>query len=121
MRYEYVLQFRKAKNTRLVPALGFGYSGYYERQSYNPKTTIGFPVINTELGVRLFVVPRLNYFFSKKFYLDLNVPLCLSDISLQLYNIKDPALSVSAQKYGLVNFELFPKLMSMRLGVGMKI
>lgn len=121
VRYEYILQFGKRNNSRLVPSLGFGVNPYYERLSYLPKTTNAFPVMFLETGFRTYITPRATYYFSRKFFMDVNVPLALAGFSIQYQKIQDPSLSSSQQKYGVMNFDMFRNMMSARVGLGMKI
>ena len=121
VRYEYIIQFGKRKNSRLVPALGLGVNPYYLRQNFIPLTSNIFPQINAEMGFRTFLLPRLSYYFSKRFYLDLNIPLCVTDFSLLHQVIRDPSLPEHLQKYRIVELEAFPKMISARVGLGFKI
>lgn len=121
VRYEYIVQFGKKKNNRLVPALGFAINPYYARENSQPYISTLFPTMILETGFRTYVVPRATYYFSRKFFIDVNVPLAFANFSIQYQNIKNPALSPTAQKYEVINFELLPKILSARIGIGMKI
>jgi hypothetical protein len=121
VRYEHIVQFGKRNNSRLVPSLGLGVNPYYERMSYLPKTTISFPIVILETGFRTYITPRATYYFSRKFFMDVNVPLALAGFSIQYQKIQDPSLSNSQQKYGVMNFDMFRNMLSARVGLGMKI
>lgn len=121
LKYEFIIQFCKNRNTRIVPSLGFAINPFYSKERLNPLTSIIFEQSFAEAGFRTFVVPRLSYYFSKKFFLDLNVPLCFTNISYRREIFENPALPIWQQKSGLIQFEVSPKFMSARLGLGMKL
>lgn len=121
VRYEYIVQFGKKKNNRLVPALGFAVNPYYARENAQPHIATLFPTMVFETGFRTYVVPRATYYFSRKFFVDLNVPMTLAGFSIQYQNIKDPSLNPAQQKYGVFNFDMFRNTLQARVGLGFKI
>ena len=121
VRYEYIVQFGKKKNNRLVPALGFAINPYFARENAQPHTSTLFPTLILETGFRTYVVPRATYYFSSKFFMDVNVPMSLAGFSIQYQNIKDPSLSPTQQRNSLFNFDMFRNMFQARVGLGFKI
>lgn len=120
MRYEYILNFNKGKDTRMVPSLGFGIMPYYGHYNDQPAESNSFRSSEYYTGAKVFLTPRLTYHLSPKFYIDLNIPLCLFDSYFQSYKDEDPTLPIKDQKKSTFNFEAFPKAFSGRLGIGLK-
>ncbi len=120
LQYEYILNFRKKENARLVPGVGFGLNGYYYKSNYEPLKTNFLAQTNTDAGIRIFINPRLTYFFSGRFFLDASLPVCFSNMYMRSEKISDPAVPSNQQKLSTGNFELFPGLVSARLGLGFK-
>ncbi len=121
LRYEYIITFNKKRNTRWVPALGLAASPYLAIDKIEPILSNQYTFTRTQYGVRGFLVPRLTYFFSSRIFADLNIPLCVTGISMQSDNNKDPNLSRQLQKNSLLSFDALPYLYSVRLGLGIKI
>lgn len=121
VRYEYIVQFGKKNNSRLVPSLGFAVNPFYERLSYQPDVSNAFPIMILEAGFRTYITPRATYFFSRKFFMDVNVPLALAGFSIQHQKLQDPSLSKSRQNYGVLNFDMFRNMLNARVGLGLKL
>lgn len=121
VRYEHIVQFGKKKNSRLAPSLGFAVNPFYERLSYQPHISTAFPIMILETGFRTYITPRATYYFSRKFFMDVNVPLALAGFSIQYQKIQDPSLSGSQQKYGVMNFDMFRNMLNARVGLGLKL
>lgn len=120
LQYEYILNFRKTENARLVPGVGFGVNAYYYKNNYEPLKANFLAQTNSDAGFRIFVTPRLTYYFSGRFFLDANLPVCLSNMYARTEKITDPALPSNRQKISTSNFEMFPSVFSARLGLGFK-
>lgn len=121
LRYEYILNFMKNRDSRWMPALGLAAMPYYKRSSYSPVLQTEFPIAETRTGVKAFVIPRLNYALTSRLFLDLNIPLCVADMNIQHNSKKNPNLPVAEQKNNTGNFEGVPGFYSIRLGLGLNI
>jgi hypothetical protein len=121
IRYEYILNFNKRKDKKLVPSLGFGFNPYYRQNKYSPKVSSLFPACEQYIGLRTFITPRLTYYLSPKFFIDINIPLCIFEIYYLIDKEEDPAIPVNSRTINTFNFSQFPKLFSGRLGVGFKL
>jgi hypothetical protein len=119
-RYEYILNFNKLKNTKFIPSLGFAINPYFGQFHYSPGAPNDFQTSEKYIGAKVFVTPRIMYNLSQKVFFDLNIPVCLFDMYFQSYKDENPTLSIEEQKTNTLNFYEFPKLFSLRVGVGIK-
>jgi len=121
VRYEFILNFSKLKNTKLVPSLGFGINPYYGQFSYLPGIQTEFHTSEKYFGAKVFVTPRITYYLSSKVFFDLNIPLCFFDTYFQSYKDENPELSLKERTTNTFSFDAFPKIFSVRVGVGLKL
>lgn len=121
VRYEYIRNFCKKANSKWMPALGFAAMPYYERTKFIPILSNEYINANTKTGMKAFLVPRINYAISSRFYIDINVPICVADMNIQKANYNNPALTVQQQKQQTTNFNLIPDSYSLRVGLGLNI
>ncbi len=121
VRYEYILTFNKSKERKWVPSIGFAVNPYYHQSSYSPKTSNALPTSNMNIGLKSFIIPRITYFVTSKFFVDVNVPLCFFDTYYSSYKENDPAISVQNRTNANFSFEGFPKFFSGRFGIGLKL
>jgi hypothetical protein len=121
VRYEYILNFNKSKDSKLVPSLGFGVNPYFRKNKYSPLASSSFPAFESSFGLRAFITPRVTYFITQKIFVDLNIPLCLFD-NFILTEMRDNAnLPVEQRTVSTYNFNQFPKFISGRIGIGIKL
>lgn len=121
VRYEYILNFNKSKEKKLVPSLGFGINPYFKQNNYEPKVLTSFPTSEKFFGARSFITPRLTYYIRPKFFIDINIPLCFFDTYYLIDKEDNPAISAKQRTMTTINYDQFPKIFSGRLGVGLKI
>jgi hypothetical protein len=121
LRYEFILNLMKSKEKKWVPSFGFGASPYLHNVYDYPLTPTRFPVSDTYFGIRTFIIPRLTYYMSPKFFLDLNIPVCIFDTYYNLERTENPMLPVAERKNTTYNYEFLPGIFSGRLGVGLKL
>jgi len=121
LRYEYILNFNKSKDKKLVPSIGFGINPYFKQNNYSPKISSSFPTSEDFIGARTFITPRLTYYIKPKIFIDINVPLCLFDTHYLKEEEDNPAIPANQRTATSYDFELFPKIYSGRLGIGLKI
>jgi hypothetical protein len=120
-RYEYILNLNKSKDRKLVPSLGFGTNPYYRQNRYLPKISSSFPTSEKYLGVKLFLTPRLSYYLTSKFFIDINIPICIGEIYYTIDKDENPTLTVKQRTTSSVDFREFPNIFSGRIGIGLKI
>jgi hypothetical protein len=120
-RYEYILNFYKSKESKFVPSLGFGINPYYRQNNYTPKNESSFSSSEQYFGAKVFLTPRLTYYLSSKFFLDINIPICFFDGYFLIDKENNPALPIQERTISTFNFNGFPKVYSGRIGVGLKL
>lgn len=121
IRYEYILNFNKSKDTKFVPSLGFGFNPYFSKNNNKPFVSNIFPTTEIYTGFRTFINPRLTYYLSSKLFMDLNIPLCLFDTFYFSDMDSNPSIPLAERTVSSFNFNQFPKVLSVRLGVGLKL
>lgn len=120
-RYEFILNFNKSKDTKFVPSLGFGVSPYFSMSRSKPLVASAFPTSQNRIGFNVFIAPRLTYYFSSKFFLDVNIPICLVDNYMQINKSNNPILPAGQGTVSTYNINQFPKIFTGRVGIGLKI
>jgi hypothetical protein len=120
-RYEYIVNFKKSETRKLVPSIGFGGSPYYRLYKYQPEVSSEFPASQQDVGLSVFVTPRLNYYLSSRIFFDINIPVCLFDFNYQINKQDNPELEVSLRTSSEINIDMFPKILSGRIGIGLKL
>lgn len=121
LRYEYIVAFAKRKDWRLKPSLGFALQPFFTMQQVTPYITVNVKNTHTEIGLRTFLVPRINVDLCKRLFLDVNAPLCLLDARRATNNRVDPTLPVSMQKTEVYEVAGPLHSVSIRVGLGLNI
>lgn len=121
LRYEYTVMFKKLKTSKFVPSIGYAANPYFKLDNFVPELSNAFISTKSTLGARGFIIPRLTYFIGSKFFLDLNLPFCVMELYYQVNENENPMIPSNQQRISNINFELFPKVFSARLGLGLKI
>ena len=121
LRYEYIVVLNKSKNSKIVPSIGFGVNPYFRKSSISYESATSFPSSNQSFGVRSFITPRITYFLTSKLFLDVNIPICLFDNYILTESIDNPAVPISQRDISTYNFNQFPKFISGRIGIGIKL
>lgn len=120
-RYEYIVNFRKSKSSRFAPSLGYSGNPYFESEQFLPEKANEYKNGQITIGGRVSVIPRLIYYLGARFYMDLNLPICVMDMYYRVNQNENPSIPSNQRRISTFNFELFPKLLSARLGVGLKL
>jgi hypothetical protein len=120
-RYEYIVNFNKQKDKKLVPSVGFGVNPYYRQNKNLPGVSSSFSATEKYLGVRLFITPGLSYYLTSKLFLNINIPLCVGEIYYMVDKDENPLYSANQRTTSSVNFSEFPKIFCGRIGVGLKL
>jgi hypothetical protein len=120
-RYEYILNLNKSNDSKFVPSLGFGVNPYYRQINRMPYVSDEYRTSEISIGAMAFVTPRLTYYFASKFFIDLDIPICIFDMYFLSDKDEDPTLALEERTINTFNFEAFPKFFSGRIGVGLKL
>jgi hypothetical protein len=121
LRYEYIKNFNKSKDKKLVPSLGLSLSPYFKRNMIKPLKSDEYMTGDQILGCRGFIIPRLNYYISPKLFIDFDIPLCIFDFYYITEVNKNPSLSLLEQRHSSSNSKVTPGIFSARIGIGLKI
>jgi hypothetical protein len=121
LRYEYIIKFNKKETTKLVSSLGLGISPYYRQTRYEPKVSTDIPMSQQNVGFGLNVTPRLSYYLSSRIFLDVNIPICITEFKFTTNKEDNPTLDPSERTNTVLNIDAFTKLYSGRIGVGLKL
>jgi hypothetical protein len=120
-RYEYIMNFRKSGTHKLVPSVGVGGNPYYRLYKFQPRVSSEFPASQQDVGLGIFVAPRLTYYLSSRIFFDINIPVCLFDFNYLVNKQDNPELEISERTTTEINIDMFPRIFSGRIGVGMKL
>lgn len=118
LQYEYIINILKKKKSRISPMIGFAGAPYYIRSSFIPFTTADVPYKNTNAGLNIYIVPRVIYNISPRFYLDLNIPVTTINFYHESITRETPTLK--QQVYTESGMEIFPSTYSVRIGLGLR-
>jgi hypothetical protein len=121
MRYEYILVFNKEKYSKVVPSVGFGVNPYFGNVRYSPEVSSSFPASETTVGIRTFITPRVTYFMTSRLFVDVNLPVCITDAGIFIDEVDDPAIPVDQRSISTFDFNQFPRFFSGRIGLGVKL
>ncbi|MCB9246393.1 MAG: hypothetical protein H6606_08175 [Flavobacteriales bacterium] len=121
VRYEYNFYLNRSTSQKLIPSAGIGINPYFRLTDSSPRNSNSFPTRQTNSGAMFFLMPRLLYHISDKLFLDLNMPICLADSYLDVNKVENPLFTEGQQRTSSYNFQLFPQIVSGRLGIGLKL
>ena len=125
LRYEYAFVSTSSEK-KISLSLGAGAGIYYYKDRYIGSfiftpSTYAMPDKEVNMGMRAYFVPRLHWAMGKRFNLDLNIPVCFAQLNNYIVRVPNPALKASEQTNSTIDFNVLPKLLSVRLGVGLRI
>ena len=121
LRYEYTFVFNKKKEKRFVPSLGLAASPYLQSYKSSPELSASFPTTERHTGLRMFVTPRITYFFKQKMFLDFNIPICIAQAEYSEEYTDNPSLPANQKQISSFDFNGIPKTFSARIGIGIKL
>jgi hypothetical protein len=121
LRYEYILVFAKKKDWKVQPSLGFSGQPYFNVDKLTSGNTSVFPTSYSEIGMRGYVIPRINADICKRVFLDVNVPICMMDMKYTSRKQMSPGLPAAQQNVSVFDFEAMPSYFSFRVGLGVRL
>ena len=121
LKYEYIMTFRKMKEKKLVPSFGFAINPFFKHTSFSPVLSSVYPSKEQILGVRFFATPRLTYYVTPKFFVDINLPLCVASTYFMNDVSENPVVPINERRTSTFSFETFPAILNARIGIGIKI
>ena len=119
-RYEYKIGMFSSKNWKVKPKLGFSATPFINFSTITSNIATRYDHTFTQGGIGFSVIPRLEYKLNEKWYLDLNVPIHLSNLEFITQTVDNPLIRIENQTTTILNFtsHLIPIL---RLGIAFKI
>jgi hypothetical protein len=121
LRYEFILNLIKSKDVKWVPSLGFSYNAFYERIKNKPIISTYFPSYNQTIGGVACIIPRINYYINSRFFLDLNIPICIVENAYNTSRTENPSIPKDNRRVSRFDMSLFPNMFTARLGIGIKL
>lgn len=121
LKYEWILNLNKSKDKKIIPSLGFAVNPYFSHNGYKSRLSNVFPVAEQNVGLRTFITPRLTYFLSSKFFIDVNIPVCISEMNILTAKVENPVIPVEERNVHTININTTPALLNFRIGIGLKL
>jgi hypothetical protein len=119
-RYEYSYQFFKQTDSKLVPSIGLGIYPYYSQLTTVPFLSNSYPTTEKLFSLGFQVIPRISYFLTQKFFIDVNLPLSVFDYKYLNFHIDDPSIIEYFRTKKAEKTSFFPKTYLFRVGLGYK-
>ena len=121
-RYEYNVMFFKNKEDNKVKLyLGFSINPYFSNIKYSPLVSTAFPTNQGNFGMTLSTIPRLNYNWNEKWFIDINIPISIADFYWTIDKVDNPSVPVVQRNVSTYNYQAFPNKFLFRLGLGLRI
>jgi hypothetical protein len=121
IRYEYILNFNKIKDRKMVPSVGFSVGPYFKQNEASSGVLTAYNFSEKLMGARINTVPRLTYYVSSRIFFDINIPICFFEMDIRTTQNDNPAIPVNQQKVTNFNINVFPNKFTGRVGVGIKL
>jgi hypothetical protein len=119
-RYEALVPMFQSAEKQLQIRMGFGLVLDCGQLRSTPVETTSFPTQSTAVKIQAMVTPRLTYWFTERWGLDINVPLGLAGLEFIGGKNDNPALPVNSRTYTQMNFDMVISEVALRAGVAMK-
>jgi hypothetical protein len=120
-RYEYTVALIKNKTTKFKPYLGFGLNPHFNFTSFSPYTSNKFYMSQKHVGLLFQITPRVIKHLNEKWFLDLNIPISIGEVSYSNFKDTDPSRSAQERVISTIDLDLFPINYQLKLGIGLKI
>jgi len=121
LRYEYILNILNKSTKPFVPTLGFSVNPYYQHLKSKPHTSQAFPWSSADFGFHGYIIPRVTYYLKSKCFFDFNIPVAIFNFKNSFATVRNPQIPVESQRISEMDFSFLPKILSFRLGVGIKL
>ena len=118
-RYDYNFRFFKSKKeSRIRPYLGFSVGPYYSYLKYDPMISSSFPSKGHIFGANFSLIPRVQYMINERWFIDVNFPVNIADISWQYKKVNNPAIQENERSTSEIEISEFPAIFQFRIGLG---
>ncbi|HMG93724.1 MAG TPA: hypothetical protein VK589_26885 [Chryseolinea sp.] len=119
LRYELSKTLTNESN-RFAFAIGAGINPYYVHIEYIPNVETTYYWSTKLYGFGLNLIPRINYKISRRFIIDLNVPLKIYDLRAEKNQVNNPAIPIRQQETEDLHHIFFESAYTIRLGLEYK-
>lgn len=120
-RYEYTFAAREFENEKWMLAASVGAMPFYEWRNSGFSDSEAFPINEQRVGTQINLTTRILYNVTDKLMIDFNFPIAVADAQYYHQVLDDPSLFNGAEGTSAGQFELFPKYMALRVGVGYRL
>ncbi|RYD55664.1 MAG: hypothetical protein EOP56_15210 [Sphingobacteriales bacterium] len=121
LKYEYIINMMKKRNSKLAPAIGLGAAPYFYHTRGIPTASSHFPYRNSSFGFSGLLIPRVTYNVTTRLYLDVNIPITILDMDHRSNKFSDPTLPVAQRTSSLTSFNMLPSQpFTARIGLGIR-
>jgi len=121
IRYEYQINFSKQNDRKMTFLIGLGFNPYITLDKYRPQLSSFNPSSFTNVGFNFFVIPHLSYNLTSRIFVNLNIPINVTNINLEHVYIDNPNRRPISNKVDTYSFKTFSNNYSLRIGVGIKL
>lgn len=119
--YEYIVNFAKNSDWKLIPSVGFMTESSFTQGKYESMSSTDYTSSRATFGLGVFMVPRATWYMNDRFFLDLNLPVKIFSSSFTRNKIDLPTLNTEDRISNESNYTFFPSLFAMRIGIGIKL
>lgn len=119
IRYEYKWHlFKKKKWEKFAPIIGVSATPFYQGSWIKSLKSTDFPISKMSYGMYFSAIPRLEYNFTEKLFIDLNVPINFLRLAYTRVKTEDPRIPVENRTTSGFSADSGPISFSVRLGIG---
>ncbi|MFN0173254.1 MAG: hypothetical protein ACKVU0_01310 [Saprospiraceae bacterium] len=120
LQIDYNLKLNNGWGNKWEMFLGFAVNPHWSIFGFKPHQNYIFPMRGSELGVKLGLVPRIQYQLTKNIIVDFNASLSVFSADYKSSTEEDPALTPRQQSNSLIEFDFLNKY-AIRFGLAYKI
>jgi len=121
LRYEVIYALSKSDNKKWMPAIGLGINPYFLQEISNPVVSYAFKTSLTNTGAGIYIIPRMVYNISERVYLDINIPVLVTENNFEISKVENPGFTREQQRTTTFTSTQFPSFYSGRIGLGIRI
>jgi hypothetical protein len=101
--------------------LGFGINPSFSNSITNPIIATSYPTSQNAVAASASIIPRLNYNINEHWFLDLNIPINVTELAVTSHKTLNPLIRDEDQRTTNINYDIFPSKFLVRFGIGVKI
>ncbi|MBN1181739.1 MAG: hypothetical protein JXB49_05580 [Bacteroidales bacterium] len=101
----------------VAPYIGFSAKGFYWSKKADPYTSYLYQTKLQNTGIDFAFIPSLKIPLNKNLALDINIPVSIYEIKLNIEKEENPGIPVNEQTSSKIIGEFIPKIYNCRLGL----